>query len=145
MRFWDTSAVVPLLVGQPVSALVDRWFAEDPALVLWTLTPVEIASATGRLRRDGVIGDRQARDVEKRAGDLVRASHVVIDVEAVKGRAVRLLRLHALRAADALQLGAALEWAAGDPGRRVLHTFDARLARAALREGFEVLPEPDER
>lgn len=51
-------------------------------------------------------------------------------------QARRLLRLHALRAADALQLGAAIEWANGRPNGRVFHTLDKPLARAAEREGF---------
>jgi hypothetical protein len=58
-----------------------------------------------------------------------------------KGLARRLLRVHALRAADALQLGAALAWAEGRPAGRVLHTLDAHLAIAAEREGFLVQAE----
>ena len=50
----------------------------------------------------------------------------------------RLLRLHPLRAFDALQLGAALHWAEGQPQERTLHTLDGRLAFAAEREGFVV-------
>jgi len=67
---------------------------------------------------------------------------VVIDVEAVKAQARRLLRLHPLRAADAMQLGAAWEWVAGRPTGRIFHTLDTRLALAARREGFRVIPEP---
>jgi hypothetical protein len=58
----------------------------------------------------------------------------------VKSIAIRLLRVHALRAADALQLAAALVWADGVPSGSVLHTHDRRLATAAEREGFEVRP-----
>jgi hypothetical protein len=68
--------------------------------------------------------------------------HAIIDVEAIKSHARRLLRLHPLRAADAMQLGAAWEWAAGRPTSRVFHTLDVRLALAAQREGFRVIPEP---
>jgi predicted nucleic acid-binding protein len=50
---------------------------------------------------------------------------------------MRVLRLHALRAADALQLAAALEWS-GSPAAGVIVSFDERLAQAAAREGFEV-------
>jgi predicted nucleic acid-binding protein len=141
VRFWDSSAVVPLLVAQRNSTEADRWLGEDGVIALWTLTPVEIASAIHRLVRDGLLAERQADEAERRTGELVDASHVVVDVESVKRRAHRLVRLHPLRAADALQLGAALEWAAGHPGGSVLHTFDTRLATAARREGFLVLPE----
>jgi hypothetical protein len=92
--------------------------------------------------RDGTISERQADKAEQRTDELVRASHVVVDVEAVKSRAARLLRLHVLRAADALQLGAALEWATGHPTGRIVHTLDASLAVAGRREGFVVVPEP---
>ena len=64
------------------------------------------------------------------------------DVERVKASARRLLRLHPLRAADALQLGAALAWADGAPEGLIVHTFDRRLAAAAEREGFRVIPSP---
>jgi len=64
--------------------------------------------------------------------------HVNIDVEPVTSLATRLLRLHTLRAADALQLGAALHGAEGQPKGRTVHTLDSRLALAAEREGFAV-------
>ena len=142
MRFWDSSAVVPLLVAQARSSEADRWLGDDGEVAVWTLTPIEVASAVRRLVREGVISERQADEAERRTDELVRASHVVVDVEAVKSQATRLLRLHLLRAADALQLGAALEWAAGHPTGRVVHTLDTRLAAAARREGFTVVPAP---
>jgi predicted nucleic acid-binding protein len=142
VRFWDSSAVVPLLVVQAASALTDRWLGDDRGVAVWTLTPVELASSLWRLLREGRLGERDVEEAERRAEQLLRACHVVVDVEAVKAQARRLLRVHPLRAADALQLGAALEWARGRPAGRILHTLDDRLAGAARREGFEVIPEP---
>jgi predicted nucleic acid-binding protein len=141
MRFWDSSAIIPLLVAQPGSGEADRWLRDDVELTVWTLTPIEVASALRRLVREGAISERAADDAERRTSELMRASHVVVDIEAVKSRALRLLRIHALRAADAMQLGAALEWAAGQPSGRILHTLDTRLAIASRREGFVALPE----
>ena len=138
MRFWDTSAVVPLLVEQQTSTRVAAWVREDEAIVLWTLTPVEIISALRRLVRDNALDERDAQLAEGRMGEFVRASQVVIDIEPVKALAARLLRLHPLRAFDALQLGAALHWAEAHPQGRTFHTLDGRLALAALREGFTV-------
>lgn len=140
MRFWDSSALVPLLVRQGGSPEADRWLAEDPEVVAWTLTPVELASALWRLAREGELPERTAREAESFAATLMERSHIVTDVERVKAIAHRLLRVHTLRAADALQLGAALVWADGAPDGLVLHTYDRRLAAAAEREGFEVLP-----
>lgn len=138
MRFWDSSAVVPLLVEQDTSSRVAAWVTADDTMVLWTLTPVEVVSALRRLVREGVLDESAARQCESRLEELVRACHVVIDVEPVKALAARLLRLHPLRAFDALQLGAALHWAEGHPPGRTLHTLDGRLALAAQREGFLV-------
>lgn len=142
MRFWDSSAVVPLLVMQPGSKETDAWLGEDPVVVLWTLTPVEVTSAVRRLHREGALAERAARDAEARIDVLARAAHVVSDVEAVKASARRLLRTHALRAADSMQLAAALAWCSGSPAGCVVHTFDDRLGRAAEREGFDVVPRP---
>ncbi|MBI4701083.1 MAG: type II toxin-antitoxin system VapC family toxin [Deltaproteobacteria bacterium] len=144
MRFWDSSALVPLLVVQPVSPEVRRWWAEDRAMALWSLTAVEVVSALQRLRREHAVTERQALLAEGRLDELLRPCHVVVEIEAVKQRARRLLRTHALRAADALQLAAALQWAASGPAGRTLYTFDARLGLAARREGFAVLPDPAE-
>jgi predicted nucleic acid-binding protein len=142
MRFWDSSALVPLVLQQPVSPEVESWIAEDAALVAWTLTPVELVSALRRLVREGALVEHAAREAERLVSDLVSRAHVVSDVERVKSLATRLLRVHTLRAADALQLGAALAWSDGHVEDAVLHTFDHRLADAASREGFRVIPEP---
>lgn len=107
-------------------------------MVLWTLAPVEIVSALRRLVRDKALAEEIARLGEVRLVEIVRACHVIIDVEPVKSLATRLLRIHPLRAFDALQLGAALHWAEGHPQGRTLHTLDSRLALAAQREGFTV-------
>lgn len=138
MRFWDSSAVVPLLVEQAASTRVAGWAAEDHGVVIWTLTPVEVLSAFRRLLRDGALDEEAARAAEGRMDELARVCHLVADVEAVKRLAARLLRLHTLRTFDALQLAAALHWAEGHPEGRTLHTLDARLAAAARREGFLV-------
>ncbi len=140
MRFWDSSAVIPLLVEQEPSSRVAAWVAEDDTMVLWTLTPVEVTSAVRRLVREQILTEQIARLAEDRMDELVRACHVIIDVDPVKSLATRLLRLHPLRAFDALQLGAALHWAEGQPQGRTLHTLDSRLALAAQREGFAVPP-----
>ena len=139
MRFWDTSAVVPLVVRQSASAKTDRWYAEDPAIAIWTLTTVEIASALWRLRREGALKEEDTRNAESRSEELASGSFVVADVDSVKTLAVRLLRVHSLRAADALQLAAALVWSGNRPHGKTLHTLDERLALAARREGFVVI------
>lgn len=138
MRFWDSSAVVPLLVRQKSSPLAEVWVGEDARMTVWTLTSVEVLSAFRRLVREQGLEEERALIAERRLDELVRTCHVVVDVPAVKRLASRLLRFHPLRAFDALQLGAALLWAEGHPEGRTLHTLDTRLGSAAEREGFVV-------
>jgi predicted nucleic acid-binding protein len=95
-------------------------------------------SALQRLVRERNLEEDIARLAETRLDELVRSCHVIVDVEPVKSLATRLLRLHPLRAFDALQLGAALLWAEEHPHGRAIHTLDSRLAVAAQRERFLV-------
>ncbi len=111
--------------------------AQDPEIAIWTLTPVEIVSALRRLVRSGGLGEGEANRAESLLTEFAKRSHLIIDVERVKTTACRVLRIHSLRAGDALQLGAALAWANGDTGGSILHTFDRQLAVAAGREGFQ--------
>jgi predicted nucleic acid-binding protein len=97
-----------------------------------------VVSALGRLVRERAIGEEVVEAAEARLAQLVDAGHLVVEVEPVKAAAVRLLRVHPLRAFDALQLGAAVRWAEGQPAARHFHTFDQRLALAARRGGFTV-------
>lgn len=138
MRFWDSSAIVPLLVRQKSSPLAEVWVTEDADMTVWTLTSVEVLSAFRRLVREQGLEEERAVIAERRLDELVRTCHVVVDVPAVKRLASRLLRFHPLRAFDALQLGAALLWVEGHPEGRTLHTLDTRLGSAAEREGFVV-------
>jgi uncharacterized protein len=56
--------------------------------------------------------------------------------------AVRFLRVHPVRAADALQLAAAFVAAERRPASLEVITFDDRLAVAARKEGFVVTEVP---
>jgi uncharacterized protein len=73
--------------------------------------------------------------------ELAECWQVVVPGAAVRDTAMRLLMVHPLRLADALQLAAALAWADGRPVGRELVTLDERLAAAARLEGFAVRPE----
>lgn len=140
MRFWDTSAVVPLLLEQDATVAVEALLAEDPQMVAWWGTPVECASAAARLRREDLLNVAEEGRVLTSLGVLRDAWLEVLPSEEVRDRASRLLRLHPLRAADALQLAAAATWAGGTSGAEIV-TYDERLALAARLEGFTVLPD----
>jgi uncharacterized protein with PIN domain len=51
VRFWDTSALIPLILFEPGTARVIRWLRRDPDVTVWTLTRVELLSALARRRR----------------------------------------------------------------------------------------------
>lgn len=138
MRFWDSSALVPLLVQEPASSTVRGWLETDPALAVWWATPVECGSALARLRRQEELTVEEESAAWKLLDILQDAWLEILPTDAVRIRARRLLRTHALRAAEALQLAAALVWTR-DEGRLELVTFDERLALAAELEGFQVL------
>lgn len=138
MRFWDSSAIVPLCLEQPLSQRAHALYREDAELAVWWGTPIECASAFARLRRDGVLdaaGEGAARSLLMALQD---AWFEIQPNEAVRRQALRVLRIHPLRSADSHQLAAALEWG-GSPPEGELIAFDERLKAAALREGFVVL------
>jgi uncharacterized protein len=139
MRFWDSSAVVPLLISQPATARVQPLIDEVPDVVLWWGTAVECASALARLRREGVLSLEEEAEVHALLDDWLETCVEVQSSQRLRRSALRLLRIHPLRAADALQLAAALEWA-GMPDGHVLVTLDERLGQAARLEGFHVVP-----
>jgi hypothetical protein len=143
MRFWDSSAVVPLLVAESSSAAVLREYERDPEVVAWWATEAECVSALARLEREGGLDAPSFGEGLRRLGGLARAWREVQPVTAVRTTAIRLLRVHPLRTADALQLGAAIVAAEDHPATLPLVTLDDRLAQAAEREGFAVV-RPDQ-
>jgi hypothetical protein len=140
MRFWDSSALVPLLVEEAGTADMRRTFAEDPGVVVWALTPLEILSALRRRRRAGEISEKDFEAAEVSFRDLERSWSPIADLEHVERRARRMLAVHALRVADAAQLAAALVACRERPDLLPFLTLDGNLGEAARREGFAVLP-----
>jgi predicted nucleic acid-binding protein len=140
VKFWDSSALLPLFLDQPATPVVRELLRADGGLVLWCLTDVEVRSGLARLVREEAITASVADGILTDLDVLWRGAQVIAAVEAVKPRAFRALRIHSLRAADALQLGAALCLAGEDPRGTEFVTLDRRLAEAARKEGFAVLP-----
>ncbi len=138
MRFWDTSALVPLLTEEPATAAAQRLYAEQSAIVWWG-TVVECASAIARLERDHALTAPQCIEAFNRL-DALQPSWIEIEPgDEVRQVARRMLRVHHLSAADALQLAAA--WLASErrPSSLPLVTLDDRLRAAAAREGFPLI------
>ncbi len=140
MRFWDSSALVTLHIQQAATPQTRQLYESDPVVLAWVLTEVEMHSAVCCLRREGTLAPKAARDATSRIAGLWETVHVVSLTDAIIARAKRLLGVHSLRAADALQLAAALASSSDDPVGRELVCLDERLRSAAELEGFAVLP-----
>jgi uncharacterized protein len=139
MKFWDSSVIVPLLVNQASSSAVRGEAERDPDLVVWWGTGVECVSALTRLEREGRITAAELVAAISNLPALAASWQEIQPAARLRQAAERLLRVHPLRAGDALQLAAAVIAADGSPETLPFVTLDDRLARAAEREGFRVL------
>jgi predicted nucleic acid-binding protein len=139
LRYWDTSAILPLVADEPARARLLALYEEDSQIVAWWGTPVELASAIARREREGTIRAEDAEAALRAAKRLAAAWHEIIPGDMIRRTAERLLRVHALRAADSLQLSAALIASDHDPATLEMVCVDARLTAAARREGFTVI------
>ena len=136
MKFWDSSAVVPLLVPEVMSGSAQRLYAADPVMVAWWATEIECTSAIARRQRLGQLPEDVAAEGFARLNALRVGWHEVEPGEDVRESAKRLLRVHDLRTADALQLAAAFFVAEARPSTLEFVCLDDRVLAAARREGF---------
>ena len=139
MKFWDASAIVPLLVAEAWTRRLQALAANDSDMLVWWGSEVECVSALARLERDGALDARAMTLALSRLRDLAEAWHEVDPSDALRQTAVRILRVHALRAADALQLAAASLASEQRPASLPVVTLDDRLAVAAGKEGFTLV------
>lgn len=140
MKFWDSSAIASVCVEEPRSELTRSLLSEDPTIATWWGTRIECLSGLMRRSREGSLDAVGLAESRALLNVLAGSWLEVEPSEAVRTDAERVLGLHALRAADALQLSAALLWARGRPAGAPFVTLDRRLREAAAREGFEVHP-----
>jgi uncharacterized protein len=141
VKFWDASAIVPLLMTETTTRAVQALAANDAMLVGWA-TEVECASAIARLEREGALNEAALREAFQRLTQLATGWHEVDPSDSIRETAIRFLRVHPLRAADALQLAAAFVAAERRPSSLEVVTLDDRLAGAARKEGFVVIEVP---
>ena len=139
MKYWDASALVPLLVSEAITPHVRQWLEQDSMVVTWAWSVVEITSAVERRFREGRLDQASRRDVLTRLTQLAGQWDEITDTLAVRRHANRLLARYPLRAADAGQLAAALVLFEDQPEGQGFVCLDQRLAHAAEMEGFAVL------
>ena len=139
MRYWDSSAIIPLLVVEATSSRVREVHSADPAIATWWGTAVECISALTRLEREGTL---TSAGLGRSIARVRRALTMWTEVQPsndVREQAIRLLRVHRLRAADAIQLAAAIVAAEFQPGTLEFVTLDKNQGTAADKEGFRVI------
>jgi uncharacterized protein len=139
-QFWDTSAIIPLLLREDTTLELLSLLRDDERMTVWWGTQIECVSALTRRMREGgltVAVELQARAIFDR---LTSTWTEIQPSDRVRARAERLLAVHPLRAADALKLASALVWTEDSPAQRSFVSLDNRLRQAARKEGFAVRP-----
>lgn len=138
MKYWDSSALLSTIVEQQASERMRAVSREDPAVSSWWGSLVECVSGLTRLQREQSLPEPLPAAMAR-----VRAAAAmwsdVMPSDDVREQALRLLRVHALRGQDALQLAAAIVATDHQPSTMAFVTLDARLAGAADKEGFHVI------
>ena len=137
MIFWDTSALIPLIIDEPGSARAREQLERDDEIVVWWATEIECWSALSRSQREGRISSQAEEHASVLLNVLRESWFEISPSDEVRREARRLVRIHSLRAGDALQLGAALVWAGRYEGHDLI-TNDERMREAARLEGFRI-------
>ncbi len=145
MRYWDSSALLPLVVRERTTGAMQDLLKADADVITWWASRVEAASALTRLGREGAIDDQFLQAALTRLDAFAETWDEVAPTDLIRDHATRLLRVHPLRAADALQLASAIIVSEHRPQVLPLVTLDRRLGEAALREGFSVLGDESRR
>lgn len=140
MRFWDSSALVPLLLPEARTSAIVTLAKEDRRGAIWWAAPVECQSAIQRRHREGSLPTALLIESIAKLDRLLEEASIVPATDELRERARRLLGVHPIRAGDALQLASALLWCEERPRGEHFVCLDSRLREAADREGFAVLP-----
>jgi len=144
LRFWDSSALLPLGAEQIASETMNTHLQEDDDMVVWWGTWAKRAVAISRLRREDFLDEESERETRAALDGLATDWTEIDSEDDIRLLASLLSKYHPLKTADALQL-AALRWCEGDTASASFVYLDDRLRRGALHEGFDVLPETLER
>jgi uncharacterized protein len=139
VKFWDSSALVPLIIEERHSRACRQLLRSDPTQIVFCFTRTEILSALWRRHREGLLDIADVQLAEGRLDKLADRWTEVDSVTPVRDAAEQLLRVHPLRAADSLQLGACIAVFGKHRRDREFVVLDDVLAEAARQEGFKVV------
>jgi len=137
VRFWDTSAIGPLLWEEDKSLSRIQELEIDPLMVVWWGTPVEIESALTRRRIRNEIDRANEENARARLKVLSEAWVEIEPSYLLREMSKRLIRVHGLRSADSLQLAASLVACGNAPSGHIFLSDDQDLKTAASKEGFD--------
>ncbi len=132
--------MIPLISEEAASGTTSGLLREDREIVVWWGTWAECAVAISRRVREGVFDEDDEITVRVALSFFADLWTEVEPTDNIRLSAAILSRDYPLKAADALQLAAALRWCEGDTGNRKFVCLDNQLRRAAEQEGFDVLP-----
>ena len=110
VAFWDTSALVPVCCHQGNSLAARRLARQYRKQVVWWGTRIEARGAFFRLSREKDLSATELRHALANFAALRASQSVILPSDEVGDLAEAVLDDYALRAADALQLAAALYW-----------------------------------
>ncbi len=138
IRYYDTSALLPLYLEEPVTEAAQEALTRDfGQLVTSVLALVEVQATLARHQREGSLNAAQSEAVMARLShDLDGAPRRLELGEAVLDEAIRLLRVQLsppLRTLDALHIASCLDY-----GTRGFVTADRQQAQFARALGLEV-------
>ena len=138
MSFWDSSALVPLCTNEPRSILAGRLWKQFPEKFVWWETSVEICSALARLERENKILPQQRIKAEKRLEILEKVWTEIQPESRIKELARTFPAKYKMKAADSLQLAAALAWCKEQPKGKDFVSGDEKLIKVAESVGFTI-------
>ena len=133
--------MIPLIFDEPTSPALNELLMRDTDMVVWWGTWIECSVTVSRLGREGKL-DENGQEETRAALDRLSADWLEVELtNELRLLAMLVSKSHPLKAADCLQLAAALRWCEGDTDDRRFVCLDNRLRRVAEDEGFDVLPE----
>jgi len=139
MRFWDSSALIPLMIAEAESAHMRQLLMEDGSIATASITPLEIASVLWRRRHAGMLDVAAHHDADVTFAEVSARWTEVTHTPRVVQAAIDLVTRQPLRSLDALHLASAIVMT-DMPSDLAFVTLDRNLAAAARAEGFAVLP-----
>ena len=139
IAFWDSSAIVPLCITQPASAWSESLLEIHPQVFVWWGTTVEVSNGIVRSHRAASLAANLRTGAIQVLENLASAWEEIPPSERIRELAIQNVLNFDLRAADAFQLAAALEWCEEDTAGHRFICNDRRLSDAASSLGFEVV------